>query len=139
MVRKKAISMSALEINQYLRTRSYPQWHDGYSLMLSTYRIEVNKGVAIILYMMKNQLEFDVGRTIVKMIAEATRRPNLCLIFPCLITHFIEEVEIRVDRVADDILSLSGYVGRRAYIEAVEGKRVEKLLTTATIRKQKRE
>ena len=93
-------------------------WHTffSYSLFPSHHRHTVTLGPAILLYLMKLDILFDVGTVALRRIAEAGRTnvPNMS--FPCLITHFCEQagVQFRVE----DKWRTGGLVGTKAYNEA---------------------
>ncbi|KAK1553419.1 hypothetical protein Q3G72_034641 [Acer saccharum] len=82
-VRGKNVSFNAIDINERLETRSYPY----YSLFPSHHRHTVTLGPAVLFYLIKIKLPFDVGTMAVKRIAEARKTNVPSMSFPCLIMY----------------------------------------------------
>ncbi|KAK1562548.1 hypothetical protein Q3G72_013775 [Acer saccharum] len=115
-VRGKNVSFNAVDVIERLETMSYPQWADGYEPSKFYEMHTITLGPAVLLYLMKMELPFDVGIVAIKMIAEAGRTnvPNMS--FLCLITYFCERAGVRFD--AEDEWQDGGVVGTKAYNEA---------------------
>ncbi|KAK0575140.1 hypothetical protein LWI29_034515 [Acer saccharum] len=75
----------------------------------------ITLGPAVLLYLMKMELPFDVDIVAIKRIAEAGRTNVPSMSFPCLITYFCERASVRFD--IEDELRDGGVVGTKAYNE----------------------
>ncbi|KAK1552199.1 hypothetical protein Q3G72_012238 [Acer saccharum] len=68
-VRGMNVSFNAMDVNERLEIMSYPY----YSLFLSHHRHTITLGPAVLFYLMKMELPFDVDTVAIKRIAEAGR------------------------------------------------------------------
>jgi hypothetical protein len=93
-------------------------WHTffSYSLLPSHHRHTVTLEPAILLYLMKMDIPFDVGTVALRRISEAGRTNTPNMAFPCLITHFCEIAEVPFR--PGDRWETSRLVGTKAYNEA---------------------